>query len=173
MLKSILTARLELIPADLKLTELAINNSAGLGSALNAMIPEGWPMKEYTEVLPLFYEHFKQFPEADGWGPWFWILVDGISGKRILIGDGGFKFPGPEDDWIETGYGILPQYWNKGYATEALRALLEWVKETGRFAKVFAQVLPDNIGSIKVLEKNGFVWDGFGEDGHRKYVKFI
>lgn len=55
------------------------------------------------------------------------------------------------------GYGIHPKYWKKGYGTEALRLGLEKAKEIGLNEKVLITCDDDNVGSYKIIEKNGGV----------------
>lgn len=60
----------------------------------------------------------------------------------------------------EVGYGIHPDYWGKGYASEALQAFMPffWDQFSGeeRYDHAEAYCHPDNIGSRRLLEKNGF-----------------
>lgn len=58
----------------------------------------------------------------------------------------------------EITYGINRAFWGKGIATKALQQFLEL--ETTR--PIFGRVAFDNVGSQKVMEKNGFV--RIGED---------
>jgi len=58
---------------------------------------------------------------------------------------------GPPDD-REIGYWIGRTFWGKGVATRALLAFL--VQVEGR--PLYAHVVSDNVGSIRVLEKCGF-----------------
>lgn len=52
------------------------------------------------------------------------------------------------------GYGINPKYWKKGYGTEALRIALIKARELG-IEDVLITCDDDNIGSYKIIEKNG------------------
>lgn len=56
----------------------------------------------------------------------------------------------------EVGYLFLPQFQGKGYATEALRAVIDWAKQKQEIRAFCAVVSDGNDGSIKVLEKCGF-----------------
>lgn len=53
----------------------------------------------------------------------------------------------------EVGYGIGRAYWGRGFATEALRLFLPLISER----PLFGYTAEHNIGSMRVLEKCGFV----------------
>ncbi len=53
------------------------------------------------------------------------------------------------------GYGTNPKYWNKGYGTEALKLALAKAKELGMDEDILVTCDDDNIGSYKIIEKNG------------------
>jgi RimJ/RimL family protein N-acetyltransferase len=61
-----------------------------------------------------------------------------------------------EEERREVGYWIGREYWGRGYATEALRLLLEEIPDR----PIFARVAEHNVGSRRVLEKCGFVHIG-------------
>ena len=61
---------------------------------------------------------------------------------------------GIEDDSIEIGYAIHPDEQGKGYATEAVRAVLRELREMG-FKKVTAGFFSGNSASRRVMEKCG------------------
>jgi len=83
-----------------------------------------------------------------------WAVIEKATGR--LIGDCGL-FPadeaGPE---IELAYGLAPDTWGRGYATEAARACLRVAFEELGAERVVADVDPTNVASIRVLEKSGF-----------------
>lgn len=60
----------------------------------------------------------------------------------------------------EIGYWIGEAYWGRGIITEALRAVT--LDAFGRFdlLRIFAVPFADNTGSVKVLEKAGYVIEG-------------
>lgn len=93
-----------------------------------------------------------------------WIIEE--EGKRI----GDLCFKGIADGVVEVGYGILPAYMGKGYATEAVNAVTEWALEAGA-KKVEAEAEYGNIASKRVLEKAGFVPTGVNGDEGEMYVK--
>ena len=63
-------------------------------------------------------------------------------------------------DAREIGYGIAPVHQRKGYAFEALTALLDLMQKELRLEMVTAGILPENVASEKLLEKLGFHKEG-------------
>lgn len=60
-----------------------------------------------------------------------------------------------EDDKAELGYWMAIPYWNKGYVTEAAKAIVDFgFKELG-INKIFATHFPHNPASGKIMEKIG------------------
>jgi RimJ/RimL family protein N-acetyltransferase len=53
------------------------------------------------------------------------------------------------------GYWVGRAYWNRGYATEAVRCLVEFARRSG-VRQLEAQTFPDNPASARALEKAGF-----------------
>ncbi|MGG5507842.1 MULTISPECIES: GNAT family N-acetyltransferase [unclassified Myroides] len=56
----------------------------------------------------------------------------------------------------EIGYMLLPKFYGKGYASEAVLCLLDYGFYSLGFHSIEAVIYPDNIGSQRVLEKCGF-----------------
>ena len=57
---------------------------------------------------------------------------------------------------VDLGFALLPAFWGFGYASEAARALLDHGRGSFGLKRIAAITSPDNVGSIKVLEKAGF-----------------
>ncbi len=62
-------------------------------------------------------------------------------------------------DDVDIGYAFLPQYWSKGYASESVSAMLAYARETLGIKRILGITTPDNISSIRVLEKAGFKFE--------------
>ena len=56
----------------------------------------------------------------------------------------------------EIGYVLKPEYWGKGYMSEALLKVLEYGFNEFKLHSILANVNPQNKRSIKILEKFGF-----------------
>ena len=83
-----------------------------------------------------------------------------------FIGFAGLKYL---DDLAEVdlGYRFLKAFWGKGIATEAAKAILRYGFDVLGLKKIIGLVLPENAGSIRVLEKLHFTFEkDFIEDGH-------
>lgn len=83
-----------------------------------------------------------------------YFLVDGdkfigIIHIRIELTENLMRYGG------NIGYAINPKYWKQGYGTEILRLGLEKAKELGMTDKILITCDDDNIGSYKIIEKNG------------------
>ena len=84
------------------------------------------------------------------------IIVEKASNK--LIGHAGLvpqMIDGKEE--IEIGYWIAEEYWGRGFATEAARALKDLGKNQLKLAKMIALIQKGNIASQRVAEKNGMM----------------
>src|SRR5690606_8045347 len=124
--------------------------------------------------------------EVDRW------LADGIhelprSGQGIhlamatpdgIVGSISVYNADPQTGTAEVGYGVHPEHRGRGYATEALRGLAGHLLGTGVLNKIRLRARPDNIASLRVAEKAGFVKEGVepgaevDEDGVHDLVVF-
>jgi RimJ/RimL family protein N-acetyltransferase len=66
------------------------------------------------------------------------------------------------DDQAELGYWLGVPYWGKGYATEALHALIDYAFTDLGHEALNAGARVTNPASRRVLEKCGFQWTGVG-----------
>ena len=86
-----------------------------------------------------------------------WLIVERES--RMVIGDIGFFGP-PEHGSVEIGYSIVPDRRRQAYVTEAARALIAWAQNQDGVERVRARCDPDNLASIRTLERLGFTRAG-------------
>jgi len=57
---------------------------------------------------------------------------------------------------LRLGYLLTESKWGKGIGSELINGLVKWSKDLDIIDSISGGVEKDNIGSIKVLEKNGF-----------------
>ena len=67
---------------------------------------------------------------------------------------------------VEIGYGFNASFESRGYATEAVGALVRSLLAHPDVRTVTAETAVDNLASQRVLEKNGFVRTGVGSNDH-------
>jgi RimJ/RimL family protein N-acetyltransferase len=81
-----------------------------------------------------------------------------------VIGSAGFKGAPDASGMVELGYGIVPAYEGRGYATEVATMLVAWAFASGEVRVVRAHTLPETNASTRVLGKCGFGFEGEVED---------
>jgi len=86
---------------------------------------------------------------------WFtsWEITLKIENRII----GGLCFKGCPDEKgrVEIGYGMQDEYRCKGYATEAVKELINWAFTQEKVLSIIAETEKDNLPSHRVLEKIG------------------
>ena len=89
------------------------------------------------------------------------IRLFGIFVEEIHIGNIMLKGIGSMHKRAEITYVIGDQkYWGKGITTNAISNIIEISKKEYNLHKLYAGIAEKNIGSKKVLEKNGFNLEG-------------
>lgn len=61
---------------------------------------------------------------------------------------------------VHIGYSIGKEYWSKGYTSEAFMEVIKFLFEEINVNRIEARFDPRNIGSGKVMEKCGLVYEG-------------
>ena len=74
---------------------------------------------------------------------------------------------------VELGWTLLPEVWNRGLATEAARAALEYGFETIGFSQVISAVLPDNAASRRIADKLGMTLDGTVKRDNQSHLRYV
>ncbi len=66
---------------------------------------------------------------------------------------------------VDIGYSICEEYWGKGIATEVVQFLTKYLFEKIEVNRIQAHVMPENIPSNKVLQKNNYILEGLVRQG--------
>ncbi len=66
----------------------------------------------------------------------------------------------PERNEVDLGYRFMKSAWGKGYATEAAFACINYGFNNLGLQRIVGRAMPDNIASLKVLEKCGMTYIG-------------
>lgn len=101
-----------------------------------------------------------------------WGITLRGSDDRIL-GTCGFHEYKPKDRRVDIGYDLMPEYWGKGYVTEAARELVRWCFAALDLHRVQADLTEGNLGSQRVLEKLGFTHEGTWRENCFEHGHFV
>ena len=147
------TERLTLMPYRAEDRERLVEMMLNPGSTETFMVPDYPTMDEYRELADklIFFSRMEDTTHLE-----YGIYKDGF-----MIGF--VNDCGHDDTAIELGYVIDPAFKGNGYATEAVRAVMDELREMG-FQKVLAGFFEGNIGSRRVMEKCGMHLNGNSDD---------
>jgi RimJ/RimL family protein N-acetyltransferase len=84
-----------------------------------------------------------------------WIAISKIENK--MVGDLCIYGEPNADGEIEIGYGTYDDFQNKGFMTEIVKGIIDWVKTQIKVKSIIASTDKTNEASFKVLEKNNFI----------------
>ena len=115
---------------------------------------QGWGDTGPDEVRAAIEEMASRVPGDPG--GWVQLSVEDLETGR-LIGDVGVSPADHHPGVIKIGYTIAPKFQGAGYATEAVRALIDYCFEVLGVDIVRAYASAENASSIRVAEKSGLV----------------
>lgn len=93
-------------------------------------------------------------------GEWYQVAIE-IQATGEMIGDIAFKLMERYDTrQAEIGITLAPAYHGRGYASEAVECLLDYLFGESGVHRVFANIDPRNNASTRVLERLGFRHEG-------------
>lgn len=95
------------------------------------------------------YDHYQKY----GFGRW--TVLDKVSGE--FLGWCGLKYDEELHEY-DLGFRFLKKHWGKGFATEASVFCLKLGFEKFKIPEIVGRVMPENLVSIKVLEKLGMIY---------------
>lgn len=122
----------------------------------------GDPVKDLDHAKQVLEQVILPQYSLYGHGRWAVHVKPGLE----FIGWCGLKTR-PERNEIDLGYRFMQKAWGKGYATEAAYACLTWGFEKQQLERIVGRAMPENMASIKVLEKCNMIYIGEEmADGH-------
>jgi [ribosomal protein S5]-alanine N-acetyltransferase len=156
------TPRLYLLPFSAHYARCALDDRALLASMLGATVPEDWPNPDLADALPYFIDSLTAIPALSTW-----IALAIEKTDNVLVGSGGFIGLPDETGAVELGFGLVPAFQGRGYATEIARAMLDRAFREPGLRGVIGRCEPANTPSLRLLQRLGFAPDGTDEDGNR------
>ncbi len=125
-------------------------------------------VEKEKEYLANYYKYIYTFFE---YGLWHLELKD----SHISIGRAGLTPKSYEDGkkGAELGYVIAEEYQGQGYCMEACREIIRYAVEELELEQIYCLVRPDNVHSVRIAEKLGFVYEKniFSED--RDMMRYV
>jgi RimJ/RimL family protein N-acetyltransferase len=154
---SIESDRLTLVPLSLGFLEASLaGDAAGAGELIGLRVPPEWLEERW--LMELRRGQLRDDPAYHSWGPR--AIGDRASGA--MIGHIGFHSgPGPDylaetvPGGVEIGYTIFPAFRRRGYASEAVAALMGWAAGQG-VRRFVLSISPENAPSLAIAARFGF-----------------
>ncbi|HZV85374.1 MAG TPA: GNAT family protein [Brevundimonas sp.] len=143
---------MELLTARLKLRSARPEDVEALHAVLSDPVATRWWSTPPHETLDQTAAWLETMIAGGPEQPDFVIEMGG----RVVGKAGFFKLP-------EIGYILHPDVWGQGVATEAVAAAVDHVFAEHHVDRLTADVDPENIASIRLLERLGFVMTGSAE----------
>jgi ribosomal-protein-alanine N-acetyltransferase len=153
--------RLELRAATREIVLADLEDRAALSGLLGAVVPADWPPPSHDETaMKWVLDRLTIDRPSEGWLTWYLIADSG--GERRAVGIAGYKGAPSADGTVEIGYSVVESEQRRGYASEAVRRLMEWAFGQAGVKRIIAETYPHLRPSIRVLEKCGFTYIGEG-----------
>ena len=108
-----------------------------------------------------------------GWGPFKAIeresgeIVGGLGFFRALRGLGEDFDPYPEAGWV-----VREESWGRGYATEGMRAIIDWFDREHGGGRTVCIISPGNVASARIAEKLGYRPFGLAEHEGEEVMRY-
>lgn len=154
----------------LYLRELVLEDTEELSKVLSDQesmqyYPKPFSKSKVEKWIQWNIDNYKRY----NYGLWAVILKNGEK----FIGDCGITVQLIEKETVpEIGFHIIKDYWNKGYATEAAIACMDYAFRVLNYPKVFSYTTVKNIPSQKVAEKMGMQkYKTFEKNGEKQIAQ--
>ena len=140
-------------------------------AATTANIPHPYEDGVAEAWIGTHQEQFEKGEQAT-----FAVVLKGVSAENVsehtLIGAISLLAISQRHARAELGYWIGVPYWNRGYCTEATRAILRYGFETLGLNRIQARHLARNPASGRVMQKAGMRYEGTMRQAVRKWDVF-
>jgi [ribosomal protein S5]-alanine N-acetyltransferase len=162
------TPRLILVGADEASLRAELSSREALAVAIDAIVTAAWPPEHHDRnVIEWVLGSLSTLAPEDPWRFFYMVL----NSPRTLIGTCGFKGAPDGNACVEVGYSVLEQFRRRGFASEAVLALMSLAFARGA-SEVAAETFPSLAPSLRVMQKCGMSSVGEGsEPGTVRYSK--
>lgn len=156
----------------LTLRKVTMNDSQDvykLRTSIEAMRYIGRPIPHSISEAHDLINRIKEGIETNtaiGWGIF-------LKKQSQLIGTIGYHKIEKEHYRAEIGYMLIPEFWNKGLMSEAIKQVLEFGFKTIKLHSIQANIDPANQRSAAILNKFGFVKEAYFKESFYFNGKFL
>lgn len=166
MLDGLEGSLVRLVVASPALLDADLRSADDLGFELAVAVPADWPPTTWDEqAVRWLRDRLATRPDEVGWWAAYLVTHDGVA-----VGTAGLKGP-PQGGEVEVGYSLVRSAFGMGYATDAVRTIVQACRQRDDVVRIAAHTLVGGRASIAVLERVGFRDDGEGpEPDTRRYV---
>ncbi|WP_312398652.1 GNAT family protein [Chryseobacterium sp.] len=112
---------------------------------------QSWIPETLENVESFIERNNKEFNQPESW---YQILITDKETKAV-IGDIGIHFFGDENLQVELGITLNKFFYGKGYASEALKSVIDFLFNDLNKHRIMASIDPDNGDSMKLMERIG------------------
>ncbi len=159
-IECLITERLILKPFTIEVCRNLLNNDFSDLETWKFKKGKSWPDIDVIETLPKIINNLSKVEGPTGYESWMIIKKDTLE----IIGDLGFKGFNEEEENIDIGYGVIIEERRKGYAEEAVSAIIKWAFLNEIVKEITANCLAENSSSINLLNKFNFTQTRIEED---------
>jgi RimJ/RimL family protein N-acetyltransferase len=146
------TSRLDLTPLSADAIEALLEGDEARAERLTgARFRRPAPPPYMAEAFPVVRDRLRAHPSEASW--WNWLIVARESGEAV----GSVAFGGPvgSEGAVLVGYAMYPDHEGRGYATEAVRAMIAWAFAQPGVREVRALAPVWNTPALRVAENVG------------------
>jgi len=123
---------------------------------------QGWLPESVEEIR----EYIKNMPATLNVADVCFQFAITLTSENLLIGDMGIIFTNHNKMQAEIGCTLHKNWQGKGYATEALTAMVNFLFLTLNKHRVIASIDPRNTASIRLIERLGFRKEGYFKESY-------
>lgn len=136
------------------------------GAPVPVRVPAGWPGDELAGLPDLL-----ALRASDQSEPWNAMVIDRVTLEAV--GQIGCTELPDRDGRVEVRYATLRERRDRGFATEAGGAFVDWLLARPGVTAVIAECHVHNAPSVRVLEKTGFDQLDEREDEDGRLLRWI
>jgi len=146
------TARLDIRPLGPEAVDaLLAGDGPRLRRLTGASFRKAAPPPYMADALPVVRDRLRERPDEAPW--WNWLVVDRATGEAA--GSVAFAGPAGAEGAVLVGYAMYGEFEGRGYATEAVKAMLSWAFSQPGVREVRALAPVWNTPALRVAENVG------------------